>query len=437
MDHSRFLSASPGAGYFAEDLPAQGDSRGNLGTLTEEPMRPGVTEDPANRPIDPSVDQQATYASGGRLSTCFDSSHVDGPARRLPQPDPTLLMGLTIPSPSYRRRSSAPGPSHSSLVPLEDGRPMVLPANVTDWLPEGMSNACVPSNGYQRATPGSNPHPLEQDMMEASAFGGMAYEGTIARGGSSAEYEHPVHTYPGVQEHFGGERPGQYRFPDINIETNIDMGIMQRPSMRSDDPWSTYNTAPGSSAGDNSQAAYPTNPTPGQQSYYDGSSASEWRSDKYTTSRSSMDDREPLVDSVGTLTGPVELVVPLPVDIGYGHQHPQGPVQGQLLHAQSTSPPVPGQDVPSLSRSIASSERTTSPGPDPIFCPICGNRYSGEYRRGNLSRHVRQKHGEVMQSYPCEDPDCTKTFCRQDARLKHYRRRHPHLATGPPVPRPH
>lgn len=73
--------------------------------------------------------------------------------------------------------------------------------------------------------------------------------------------------------------------------------------------------------------------------------------------------------------------------------------------------------------------------PDPVVCDVCQKEYSGEYRRGNLSRHKRQKHGVVEQVYSCEEPDCVKEFRRQDARLKHYRRCHPHLVLAPLVPR--
>jgi len=71
-------------------------------------------------------------------------------------------------------------------------------------------------------------------------------------------------------------------------------------------------------------------------------------------------------------------------------------------------------------------------GGSPVVCEACGKEYKGDYRRGNLARHIRQKHGIDEQNFPCADPGCSKIFKRQDARLKHYRKEHPQL-TMPPL----
>ncbi|KAH7095376.1 hypothetical protein FB567DRAFT_512478 [Paraphoma chrysanthemicola] len=70
---------------------------------------------------------------------------------------------------------------------------------------------------------------------------------------------------------------------------------------------------------------------------------------------------------------------------------------------------------------------------DVLVCPVleCEVRFSGQYGRGNLHRHVRLKHGAQERSYPCGQEDCQKSFKRQDARLKHWRRRHPGPHTAP------
>jgi uncharacterized C2H2 Zn-finger protein len=74
----------------------------------------------------------------------------------------------------------------------------------------------------------------------------------------------------------------------------------------------------------------------------------------------------------------------------------------------------------------------TSDTPDDLRCPTCHASFNGTYRRGNLSRHIRQKHGLIpTRPYVCEEDGCSKVYYRQDARLKHYRKQHPHLA--PPV----
>jgi hypothetical protein len=84
---------------------------------------------------------------------------------------------------------------------------------------------------------------------------------------------------------------------------------------------------------------------------------------------------------------------------------------------------------------------TASPDPtaaptneyDVLVCqePDCEARFSGQYGRGNLHRHVRLKHGAQERLYPCGREDCQKCFKRQDARLKHWRRRHTGPRTAP------
>lgn len=79
--------------------------------------------------------------------------------------------------------------------------------------------------------------------------------------------------------------------------------------------------------------------------------------------------------------------------------------------------------------------RSPSPDNDRALCDRCGQTFTGAYRRGNLSRHYRQYHGGPKK-YTCEAHDCPKAFQRLDARLKHYRKCHPHLAHPPVARRP-
>lgn len=71
-------------------------------------------------------------------------------------------------------------------------------------------------------------------------------------------------------------------------------------------------------------------------------------------------------------------------------------------------------------QSIASSEV--------LYCSVigCTKEFRGKNRRGSRSRHLRLKHldGQEERAYHCEVPGCSKVYCRQDARLKHYRKRH-------------
>jgi hypothetical protein len=76
-----------------------------------------------------------------------------------------------------------------------------------------------------------------------------------------------------------------------------------------------------------------------------------------------------------------------------------------------------------------------------LFCLEfgCNADFRGTYARGNLGRHKRLKHGSHQgdgpRKYDCEEPGCAKSYKRQDARVKHYRKHHHHLAPGPALSR--
>jgi hypothetical protein len=101
---------------------------------------------------------------------------------------------------------------------------------------------------------------------------------------------------------------------------------------------------------------------------------------------------------------------------------------------------LPTAKKPSSTNSYSTD--ASSPGPPPtddpdtLYCDEaeCVAFYTGIYRRGNLGRHRRQRH-QSGTPYVCEDDTCAKEFKRQDARVKHYRKYHPELAS-PYVPRP-
>jgi len=99
----------------------------------------------------------------------------------------------------------------------------------------------------------------------------------------------------------------------------------------------------------------------------------------------------------------------------------------KFLTVQQRASIIPSSPTPSITS--VSSILT----PDPLHCALCSASFTGDYRKGNLSRHMRLKHGDDDRKYNCEG--CRKVFKRQDARLKHYRKHHPELSSGPPNPR--
>jgi hypothetical protein len=67
--------------------------------------------------------------------------------------------------------------------------------------------------------------------------------------------------------------------------------------------------------------------------------------------------------------------------------------------------------------------------PDVLCCDEldCAASFTGRYRKGNLARHKRLTH-KGHEPYLCESARCGRSFKRQDARLKHYRKHHPRLS---------
>lgn len=96
--------------------------------------------------------------------------------------------------------------------------------------------------------------------------------------------------------------------------------------------------------------------------------------------------------------------------------------------------------APTMDRRPSSSWSIITDAPSPIPPPIhdtidlkcgkteCNASFTGRYARGNRGRHWRITHGDS--SFMCEDNTCARKFNRSDARLKHYRKNHPNLASS-------
>jgi hypothetical protein len=81
----------------------------------------------------------------------------------------------------------------------------------------------------------------------------------------------------------------------------------------------------------------------------------------------------------------------------------------------------PDRSLPSQWANAAYSASTLSM---PVSCDECSQEFTGAWRRGNLKRHIREKHGGP---YTCIVEGCFHVFQRADAGLKHARRKHPEL----------
>ncbi|ORY11740.1 hypothetical protein BCR34DRAFT_587737 [Clohesyomyces aquaticus] len=81
-----------------------------------------------------------------------------------------------------------------------------------------------------------------------------------------------------------------------------------------------------------------------------------------------------------------------------------------------------------------------------ISCEECGTIFTGNYRKGNLSRHARHAHAATHQDFRLRCRVCDKKYQRTDARKAHERKKHglhggcssadEHVASNSPSPEP-
>lgn len=91
-----------------------------------------------------------------------------------------------------------------------------------------------------------------------------------------------------------------------------------------------------------------------------------------------------------------------------------------IQQTHRSDPRLPGRSTPSSSSVVIG---------DVLRCPHegCKAEFKKSWSRGNLGRHLRNKHKNGGRSYHCEAHGCASVFQRSDARLKHYRKKHREL----------
>ncbi|KAF1925321.1 uncharacterized protein M421DRAFT_423878 [Didymella exigua CBS 183.55] len=87
-----------------------------------------------------------------------------------------------------------------------------------------------------------------------------------------------------------------------------------------------------------------------------------------------------------------------------------------------------GQDTSSAGTSPHNSAEASV-----LICNICSERFIGDYRKRNLSRHRLSLHGN-SEPVVCEVLGCQRSYKRSDALKVHLRKAHPNTVS-PPVPR--
>lgn len=180
-------------------------------------------------------------------------------------------------------------------------------------------------------------------------------------------------------------------------------------------------------------------------------SASSWNS-TYGNTTESWDNLRPIESQFNGWGWPTDNDndhAPLLPDIrpylnGGEATHPTEVVQPRLQmsrlarhvsHSNTKYLSVPGQDDEG-SEHTSERSSTSAPVPDTVYCEMCNVPFQGNYRKGSYARHMRLKHhNNAPTAYICNHCSPPKTFKRQDARLKHYRKHHPDLGVEPARPR--
>jgi uncharacterized C2H2 Zn-finger protein len=118
---------------------------------------------------------------------------------------------------------------------------------------------------------------------------------------------------------------------------------------------------------------------------------------------------------------------------GEYHQHTYA---GDLTLFESVPPSIPEITRTPISPSQNSTNDVENPAALP--CPHCGRKFTGDSKKGNMSRHIRTKHsvpGRLALEYSCTSVGCGKFFWRNDAKLNHERKEHPELGRMSAVPK--
>ncbi|KAF3041841.1 hypothetical protein E8E11_006703 [Didymella keratinophila] len=119
------------------------------------------------------------------------------------------------------------------------------------------------------------------------------------------------------------------------------------------------------------------------------------------------------------------------------HKSGNSVVPGIVLHGSLTpasqprgrsGPQLPGRWTPSSSSVVIG---------DALRCSHegCEAEFKKSWGKGNLARHIRNKHKNGGRCYICEADGCASVFQRSDARLRHYRKEHQGLVKRPSRPR--
>ncbi|KAF1851309.1 uncharacterized protein K460DRAFT_401333 [Cucurbitaria berberidis CBS 394.84] len=118
---------------------------------------------------------------------------------------------------------------------------------------------------------------------------------------------------------------------------------------------------------------------------------------------------------------------------------PDQPLNNQPFYNKPDDNPIkPSRPTTSLPKSRDHlNHHSKSSKPPHVTCEQCHRIFTGQYRAGNCSRHVRQQHPELLREQPqCICRVCKKVYKRQDARRKHEWQRHALLDSKPSPRKP-
>ncbi|KAH7414198.1 hypothetical protein DE146DRAFT_627263 [Phaeosphaeria sp. MPI-PUGE-AT-0046c] len=312
-------------------------------------------------------------------------------AQRMPQ-DPTYMplnFNPYIPEDLQPQESDWPNISNDGNSPVNHARPpSIIIDGVTMDGQGGGRELCTCTNGHQRQT-----HHL------------------IAS----------VHSSHGPWNHLQGS---------MELNTEPDSSWMHQHSISSSWHSSRVSSQDGYSSGSNAMATWPS-VTSGDPNLEGMGDSFMTQQPRYMSSEGPYRFEEPLESFHPESPGMMASHVVCP-------RAPEHLSRPSYQHTRTSEDPgLTTESLPPLALNAVEAQ-ATEPS---VQCEHegCFQIFTGNHRRGTMHRHMRLKHSgnqnESGKKFFCEVLDCDKSFSRQDARLKHLRKKHPELGLAAALPR--
>jgi hypothetical protein len=328
------------------------------------------------------------------------------------------------------RETSWQGPSEpygqedmqfSNAIPIELGNSLSIDHGDTQAIISDLANV---NDQWDYRPSQSQTQTLEADMVYDTRRDDQQYDAYLDLGPSSAipqfvaRYDRTIDNGQGAINDVGRAHTESVQSP-----TSINQPLL----LTSSEPWNPLHVSCGLPGGHNqilfhssgTSSQLSSSQIPSHRAVSPGSSGLTW-----TSSNTSYRFKHPkLTDNTNTVQNPQ-----IPGNLARNSRRKSQASPGHLAVHDDTASML--SETPNHVAGV-------------LYCQHegCGQKFTGTHRRGTLHRHMRLKHmpgqGAFKQEkrYSCQVEDCGKDFMRQDARLKHYRNKHPELGTAAPKSR--